>query len=85
MKRIKHTLTERWYAWENARAVAQNDPEVHLSARFEHMGLRKPRRKTRVDRNGASDAMQNDAAHVDFTIGSISTGNQSDAESPPRI
>lgn len=29
---IKHTLTERWYAWENARRLAINDPEVDLKA-----------------------------------------------------
>ncbi|KAL1626298.1 54S ribosomal protein L4 mitochondrial [Neofusicoccum ribis] len=28
---IKHTLTERWYAWENARQEAVADPEVDLS------------------------------------------------------
>lgn len=27
---IKHTLTERYYAWEDARRVAVNDPEVNL-------------------------------------------------------
>lgn len=27
---IKHTLTERYYAWEDARRVAANDPEVNL-------------------------------------------------------
>lgn len=29
---IKHTLTERYYAWEDARRVAINDPEVNLMA-----------------------------------------------------
>ncbi|KAL6717258.1 54S ribosomal protein L4 mitochondrial [Lecanora helva] len=29
---IKHTLTERWYAWESAWKVAADDPEVNLSA-----------------------------------------------------
>ena len=29
---IKHALTERWYAWEEARKVAKNDPEVDLEA-----------------------------------------------------
>lgn len=33
MRAIKHTLTERWYAWENARQEAVNDPEVDLSGR----------------------------------------------------
>lgn len=31
-QRIKHTLTERWYAWEEAWKVAENDPEVNLNA-----------------------------------------------------
>ncbi|KAH8750519.1 mitochondrial 39-S ribosomal protein L47 (MRP-L47)-domain-containing protein [Diaporthe sp. PMI_573] len=30
---IKHTLTERFYAWEDARKLAQKDPEVDLSGR----------------------------------------------------
>ncbi|KAI0020564.1 MRP-L47-domain-containing protein [Xylariomycetidae sp. FL0641] len=30
MKAIKHTLTERWYAWEDARSLAMSDPEVDL-------------------------------------------------------
>lgn len=29
---IKHVLTERWYAWENAWKVAHEDPEVDLTA-----------------------------------------------------
>lgn len=29
---IKHTLTERWYAWEEARKVARADPEINLNA-----------------------------------------------------
>ena len=29
---IKHVLTERWYAWEDAWKVAEKDPEVDLSA-----------------------------------------------------
>ncbi|OJD37499.1 50s ribosomal protein l4 [Diplodia corticola] len=33
MRAIKHTLTERWYAWENAREVAASDEEVNLSGR----------------------------------------------------
>ena len=32
MASIKHTLTERWYAWENARQVAMEDEEVNLYA-----------------------------------------------------
>ncbi|KAL1887366.1 54S ribosomal protein L4 mitochondrial [Ceratocystis pirilliformis] len=31
MKRIKATLTERHYVWEDARKVAENDPEINLS------------------------------------------------------
>ncbi|KAK5628383.1 hypothetical protein RRF57_004098 [Xylaria bambusicola] len=31
MKAIKHTLTERWYLWEDARALAETDPEIDLS------------------------------------------------------
>lgn len=30
MRAIKHVLTERWYAWDNARNVAMDDPEVNL-------------------------------------------------------
>jgi len=32
MKSIKHVLTERWYAWENARVAAMEDDEVDLYA-----------------------------------------------------
>ena len=32
MKAIKHTLTERWYAWENARWAAMEDPAIDLYA-----------------------------------------------------
>lgn len=35
MKAIKHTLTERWYAWENARVAAMEDEEVNLYADLE--------------------------------------------------
>jgi len=31
MKAIKHTLTERFYAWEDAVELAKDDPEVDLS------------------------------------------------------
>lgn len=31
-KAIRHVLTERWYAWENARYAAMDDPEVNLYA-----------------------------------------------------
>lgn len=30
---IKHVLTERFYAWEDARNLAEQDPEVDLSGR----------------------------------------------------
>lgn len=30
MRGIKHVLTERWYAWENARTEAEKDAEVNL-------------------------------------------------------
>lgn len=35
MKGIKHVLTERWYAWENARVSAMEDEEVDLYADVE--------------------------------------------------
>ncbi|KAF2395713.1 MRP-L47-domain-containing protein [Trichodelitschia bisporula] len=31
MRAIKHTLTERWYAWEDARQLADSDPEINQS------------------------------------------------------
>ncbi|KAI1386191.1 MRP-L47-domain-containing protein [Hypoxylon trugodes] len=31
MKAIKHTLTERYYLWEDARELAATDPEINLS------------------------------------------------------
>ena len=31
-KAIKLALTERWYSWEDAWKVAQDDPEVDLTA-----------------------------------------------------
>ncbi|KAJ2987777.1 hypothetical protein NUW58_g4322 [Xylaria curta] len=31
MRSIKHALTERWYLWEDARKLAETDPEVNLS------------------------------------------------------
>jgi large subunit ribosomal protein L47 len=30
MKAVKHVLTERFYLWEDARALADNDPEIDL-------------------------------------------------------
>ena len=32
MKSVRHCLTERWYAWENARVAAMEDDEVDLYA-----------------------------------------------------
>lgn len=32
MKRIKFALTERWYAWENARTAAMEDEEINMYA-----------------------------------------------------
>ncbi|KAI0971378.1 mitochondrial 39-S ribosomal protein L47 (MRP-L47)-domain-containing protein [Xylaria arbuscula] len=31
MSSIKHALTERWYLWEDARALAETDAEIDLS------------------------------------------------------
>lgn len=33
MKAIKHALTERYYVWEDARAIAATDPEIDLSGK----------------------------------------------------
>lgn len=30
MNAIRHTLTERWYLWEDARKLAEKDPEIDL-------------------------------------------------------
>jgi large subunit ribosomal protein L47 len=30
MKRIRHVLTERYYSWEDARKLAETDPEINL-------------------------------------------------------
>ncbi|KAK2040290.1 MRP-L47-domain-containing protein [Colletotrichum somersetense] len=35
MKAIKHVLTERFYVWEDARKLAEEDPEVDLSGEGE--------------------------------------------------
>jgi large subunit ribosomal protein L47 len=32
MKAIRHALTERYYAWEDARKIAETDPEIDLAA-----------------------------------------------------
>lgn len=31
MRAIKHVLTERYYAWEDAYKLAQSDPEINLA------------------------------------------------------
>ncbi|KAI0525913.1 mitochondrial 39-S ribosomal protein L47 (MRP-L47)-domain-containing protein [Xylaria bambusicola] len=31
MRAIKHALIERWYLWEDARTLAETDPEIDLS------------------------------------------------------
>lgn len=31
MKAIKHVLTERYYLWEDAYELAQNDKDINLS------------------------------------------------------
>lgn len=31
MRGIKHALTERYYAWEEARELSKHDPEIDLS------------------------------------------------------
>ncbi|KAI1081739.1 MRP-L47-domain-containing protein [Whalleya microplaca] len=33
MKAIKHALTERFYLWEDARRLAEKDPEIDLTSR----------------------------------------------------
>ena len=33
MRRIKHVLTERQYAWEDAVKLAKTDPEIDLSGK----------------------------------------------------
>ncbi|CCF45257.1 hypothetical protein CH063_14395 [Colletotrichum higginsianum] len=35
MKAIKHVLTERFYVWEDARRLAEEDPEIDLSGEGE--------------------------------------------------
>ena len=40
MKAIKKTLTERWYAWEDARKIAERDPEIDLGADLESPAYR---------------------------------------------
>jgi large subunit ribosomal protein L47 len=31
MRAIRHTLSERWYAWEDARKEAETDPEIQFT------------------------------------------------------
>jgi large subunit ribosomal protein L47 len=31
MRGIKHVLTERYYAWEEAKVLSKDDPEINLS------------------------------------------------------
>lgn len=33
MKAIKHVLTERYYAWEDAVKLAKDDPEINMSGK----------------------------------------------------
>lgn len=33
MRAIRHVLTERFYAWEDARKLAEQDPEINLSGK----------------------------------------------------
>ena len=33
MRGIKHVLTERFYAWEDAIKLAESDPEIDLSGK----------------------------------------------------
>jgi large subunit ribosomal protein L47 len=33
MRAIRHTLTERYYLWEDARKLAETDPEIDLSGK----------------------------------------------------
>lgn len=30
MKAIRRVLTERWYAWQDARELAKSDPNINL-------------------------------------------------------
>jgi predicted RNA methylase len=39
MQAIRHTLIERWYAFETARSKAMTDPEVDLYATSGQTGL----------------------------------------------
>ncbi|KAF2226815.1 mitochondrial 39-S ribosomal protein L47 (MRP-L47)-domain-containing protein [Elsinoe ampelina] len=39
MRAIKHTLTERWYTWQNAREIAKQDPEIRLEPGAEKVYL----------------------------------------------
>ncbi|PNS18710.1 hypothetical protein CAC42_5249 [Sphaceloma murrayae] len=39
MQRIRHTLTERWYTWQNAREIAKTDPSIRLEPGTEKVYL----------------------------------------------
>jgi large subunit ribosomal protein L47 len=39
MKNIRHTLIERWYAFEDARQMAVTDPRINLYASSGETGL----------------------------------------------
>ncbi|KAF4555515.1 putative mitochondrial 39-S ribosomal protein L47 [Elsinoe fawcettii] len=39
MRAIKHTLTERWYSWQNAREIAKQDPDIRLEPGAEKVYL----------------------------------------------
>ena len=42
MRRIKHTLTERYYAWQDAAELAKSDPEIDLTPGHEGMRTSDP-------------------------------------------
>ena len=56
MRAIKHTLTERYYAWQNGRAIAQEEGgiEVLQNPRFESEQLM--RRPTELPRRLKAEA-----------------------------
>ena len=56
MKAIRHSLTERWYAWENARQAAMEDQEVNLYANADKGQSAYQPREPELDSLPASDA-----------------------------
>ncbi|KAK7728199.1 54S ribosomal protein L4 mitochondrial [Botryosphaeria dothidea] len=70
MRAIKHTLTERWYAWENARQEAVNDPEVDLSGRGPAFT---PVVKVRID--NVFDESRADGQHKDVFENEVKEGS----------